>query len=169
MDAGHFGGLFPLVATGHPHPRWRSELYTQGLAQIETALAQCQQWAQRPRPWLATQITRGRIRELHAARRLITWLWRPGAVLAPAVATPPALPSGERLSQVRQKFNQPLTNTSNLLLETDLLRFEKQRELWNTILNRWEALLAELLEARITPEALTPVAPSWWNGCGRKP
>jgi hypothetical protein len=60
---------------------------------------------------------------------------------------------------VRQKFNQPLTNTSNLLLETDLLRFEKQRELWNTILNRWEALLAELLEARLTPEALTPPLP----------
>ena len=155
------GGYSPWLQPAILTPRWRSELYTQGLAQIETALAQCQQWAQRPRPWLATQITRGRIRELHAARRLITWLWRPGAVLAPpAVATPPpALPSGERLSQVRQKFNQPLTNTSNLLLETDLLRFEKQRELWNTILNRWEALLAELLEARITPEALTPRCP----------
>jgi DNA-binding NarL/FixJ family response regulator len=156
------GGYSPWLQPETLTPRWRSEFYTQGLAQIEAALAQCQQWAQRPRPWSATPHTRGRIRDLLAARRLITWLWRPGAVLAPppaVVTPPPALPSGERWSRVRQKFNQPLTNTSNLLLETDLLRFEKQRELWNTILNRWEALLAELFEARLTPEELPPRCP----------
>jgi hypothetical protein len=87
------GGYSPWLQPAILTPRWRSELYTQGLAQIETALAQCQQWAQRPRPWLATQITRGRIRELHAARRLITWLWRPGAVLAPPPWRLPPLPS----------------------------------------------------------------------------
>jgi DNA-binding NarL/FixJ family response regulator len=155
-------GYSPWLQPETLTPRWRSQLYSQGLAQIEAALAQCQQWAQRPRPWLEMQITRGRIRELQAARRLLTWLWRPGPVLAPPPAVtqpPPALPSGERLSRVRQKFNQPLTNNSGLLLETDLLRFEKQRELWNTVLNRWEALLAELTAAQITPEELTTRCP----------
>lgn len=151
------GGYSPWLQPETVAPRWRSQLYQQGLGQIETALAQCQQWGQRPRPWLEQQIVRGRIRELHTARRLITWLWRPGAVLAPPpqVSHPPlALPPGERLSRVRQQFNQPVTNASGLLLETDLLRFEKQRELWNTILTRWETLLAELIEARITPTDL---------------
>ncbi len=158
------GGYSPWLQPDTLTPRWRSHLYHQGLAQIEAALAQCQQWAQRPRPWLETQLIRGRMRELQAARWLLTWLWRPGAVMAPppAVTRPPlALPSSERLSRVRQKFNQPLTNTSGLLLETDLLRFEKQRELWNIILNRWEALLAELQAAQITLEEVTARCPEF--------
>ncbi|MEN9217016.1 MAG: DUF3685 domain-containing protein [Gloeomargarita sp. HHBFW_bins_162] len=150
-------GYSPWLQPEQVSPAWRSQLYQQGLEQIEAALLQCYQWRQRPRPWLEQQLIQGRQRELQAARRLLTWLWRPGPVLAPPPTIthpPPALPSGERLNRVRQEFNQPLTNTSGLLLETDLLRFEKQRELWNTILTRWEALLAELIEARITPEEL---------------
>ncbi len=155
------GGYSAWLQPETVSPRWRSRLYQQGLGQIEAALGQCQQWAQRPRPWLEQQLIRGRIRELHTARRLLTWLWRPGPVLAPPpqVRSPLVLPAEERLSRVRQQFNQPVTNNSGLLLETDLLRFEKQRELWNIILNRWETLLAELLEAQITPTDLASRCP----------
>ncbi|APB33027.1 Response regulator receiver domain protein (CheY) [Gloeomargarita lithophora Alchichica-D10] len=156
------GGYSPWLQPEIVAPQWRSQLYQQGLAQIETALTQCHQWRQRPRPWLERQISQGRIRELHAARRLLTWLWRPGPVLAPPPQvshSPLTLPTGERLSRVRQQFNQPVTNTSGLLLETDLLRFEKQRELWHTILTRWETLLAELIEARLTAADLPTRCP----------
>ncbi len=156
------GGYSPWLQPEVVAPAWRSHLYQQGLAHIEAALLQCHQWSQRPRPWWERQIIQGRQRELRTARRLLTWLWRPGAVLAPppSLAYPaPALPASERLSRVRQHFNQPVTNSSGLLLETDLLRFEKQRELWNTILSRWETLLAELIEARITPEELATRCP----------
>ncbi|MCS6782473.1 MAG: DUF3685 domain-containing protein [Gloeomargarita sp. SKYBB_i_bin120] len=155
-------GYSPWLQPERVTPAWRSHLYQQGLQQIEAALRQCEQWQQRPRPWWERQIIKGRQRELRAARWLLTWLWRPGPVLAPppqVVRPPMALPPSERVNRVRQAFNQTLRNDSGLLLETDLLRFEKQRELWNTVLNRWETLLAELIEARVTEAEVTPRIP----------
>lgn len=146
-------GYSPWLQPEQVGPTWRARIYQQGLQQIEAALWQCYQWQQRPRPWWERQIIHGRRRELQAARWLLTWIWRPGPVLAPppqVVRPPLALPPSERMNQVRQAFNQTLRNDSGLLLETDLLRFEKQRELWNTVLNRWEAILAELIEARVS-------------------
>lgn len=147
---------------------WRSS----GLAQIEAALNEIN--AQLRSPTLSTldQIfLTGRRRELKAARWLVQKalpseeIQSGGAIvpLEPVAPEPqiaeiiPEAPrpkawQGELLDRIAAKLQSNLDNLTNVPLEIDILRLEKKRELFFTILRQFEELLDELRFSQIQPE-----------------
>ncbi|MEP0915529.1 DUF3685 domain-containing protein [Leptolyngbya sp. DQ-M1] len=150
---------------------WRSS----GLAQIEAALNDID--AQLRSVTLSTLdriFLTGRRRELRAARWLVQKALPPeqiqpkrGAIVPLEAVTPdpqiseiiPEVPQpkawqGELLDRIAVKLQSNLDNLTNIPLEIDILRLEKKRELFFTILRQLEELLDELRFSQIQSDQL---------------
>ncbi len=149
---------------------WRSS----GLSQIEAALNEINAQLRSPNLSVLDQIfLTGRRRELKTARWLIQKALpseeirpTPRAIVpveSSITVTPqtseiaseaprPKVWQGEILDRIAAKLQSNLDNLTNIPLEIDILRLEKKRELFFTILRQLEDLLDELRFSQLQPD-----------------
>lgn len=77
----------------------------------------------------------------------------------PGSLVPPQEITNLVLEGVFSKLQGNLDNTSNIPLETDILRTEKKRELLYLILRQWEDALEDLRQSQVQPGQLTERSP----------
>jgi DNA-binding NarL/FixJ family response regulator len=153
VAVGQSGQTTTALARSAPTPAWM---------QIDRALAAIDQKLRSPQPNVIERwVLQGRQRELRASR-WITQRLLPG--VPPLAAAPPAARphTGDGISQVppaasvgglpwatlgdrfAAKLRYPLTNRTDIPLEIDILRPDKQRELLYVVLRQFEAIVDEL-------------------------
>jgi DNA-binding NarL/FixJ family response regulator len=174
----------PVLITPVRPPSWHHKMRSQGLRQIEEALAQVTQSLQNPKlsnlDWLFWS---GRRRELLAARWVVNQLLPTDVIVVEHGLSsgeqdaPSRLPSNRvtrqlpaasmgnlPLSQIAQpstpfevtlaKLQSSLSNLSGVVLEIDILQAEKKRDLLYIVLQKFEEILAELRFSQVTLEQL---------------
>ncbi len=182
-EASWQSNLTALITPIRP-PSWHHKMRSQGLRQIEDALAQVTQVRQNPKlstlDWLFWS---GRRRELLAARWVVNQLLPTDVIVVePSLSdqeqdTPSRLPSNRvtrqlpsvsvgnfPLSQIAQpstpfevtltKLGSSLSNLTSVVLEIDILQTEKRRDLFYIVLQKFEEILAELHFSQVTLEQL---------------
>ena len=174
----------PVLITPVSPPSWHHKMRSQGLRQIEEALAQVTQSLQNPKlsnlDWLFWS---GRRRELLAARWVVNQLLPTDVIVVehglssgeqdapshlPSNRVTRQLPAASMgnlpLSQIAQpstpfevtlaKLQSSLSNLSGVVLEIDILQAEKKRDLLYIVLQKFEEILVELRFSQVTLEQL---------------
>jgi DNA-binding NarL/FixJ family response regulator len=112
-----------------------------------------------PRIVVPPEQTSGVLSNRGASRQMPT-----ASALATSTAEQLALRQGDVATivfeRVFQKLQGTLTNTSDLPLETDILREDKKRELFYLTLRQFEAALDNLKRAQVTPGQLSTQCPT---------
>jgi DNA-binding NarL/FixJ family response regulator len=112
-----------------------------------------------PRIVVPPEQTSGVLANRGASRQMPT-----ASALATSTAEQLALRQGDVstivFERVFQKLQGTLTNTSDLPLETDILREDKKRELFYLTLRQFEAALDNLKRAQVTPGQLSTQCPT---------
>ena len=180
----YWSSNLPELITPVRPPSWHHKMRSQGLRQIEEALAQVTQSLQNPKlsnlDWLFWS---GRRRELLAARWVVNQLLPTDVIVvehglsAEDQNAPSRLPSNRvtrqlpaasmgnlPLSQIAQpstplevtlaKLQFSLSNLTGVVLEIDILQAEKKRDLLYIVLQKFEEILAELRFSQVTLEQL---------------
>lgn len=134
--------------------------------QIDQALQTIEQQLRSPQlNWLERMVLQGRRRELRASR----WVTRrllPGVPQQPVLAAPEPIAQIEPTAKVggialanlfdrfAAKLRYPLDNQTPAPLEIEILRLDKQRELFYLVLRKFEAIVDELRFSQVSLEGL---------------
>lgn len=145
--------------------RWRYQLASSGLREMEMALAAAQLQLNRGRlSWLERKILEGQQREIRCARWLVLHLLPASPPVEFSsdlpINRPPVPPSAVLPAPTLQtlliestlaKISTGLPNLTGAPLEIEILHPEKRQELVAIVLHQLEELLASLQAAQLTP------------------
>lgn len=153
--------------------RWPNKVRSQGLRQIEDSLALVRQQLQNPRlSTLDWMFWSGRQRELLAARWLVNQLLPTDVIVVERetlrlgeeetlrLGDPETGRGGELsianspIAATRVKLQSDLSNFTGVVLEIDILRLEKRRDLLEIVLRKFEEILEELRFSQVNREQL---------------